>query len=244
MDKILIVEDNKLTYNNLAAELEDAGYQVMDYTPTGELALERLEENPDLVVLDIQLAGKLNGIAVARAIGERFSIPFIYLSSYTEKMNQAKSTAPFAFLPKPVSGEELEQKIRELLLACKQLRGKDKREVADTASVFFPKRNEKVRIRLSDIQFVEAESHHVLLHTDQQRHAISQTLQELLDHISGSVPNHGLLRVHRSYLVNISRIASVKGSTRNYTLLVEGCPKEIPVGRSYEAQMLIVMGLK
>jgi PAS domain S-box-containing protein len=84
---------------------------------SGEQAIQQLEngECPDLVLMDISLQGKMDGIEAARVINTNFYIPVIYLTSYVEKsiFEKAKSTNPYGYLTKPFKKDEL-QKVVEL----------------------------------------------------------------------------------------------------------------------------------
>jgi len=67
--KILIVEDEFVVANDLRIMLEAAGYEVMGIAISAEAAMKELEKNiPDIVLLDIQLQGKLSGIDLANCI--------------------------------------------------------------------------------------------------------------------------------------------------------------------------------
>ena len=112
MDKptLLIVEDEGILAANLATLVAALGYGVLGPAATGEEALTLLgHRTADLVLMDIGLAGKLNGIETAAVIGETFGVPIIFLSGYSQEplLETAKSVAPYGFLVKPVSEREL-----------------------------------------------------------------------------------------------------------------------------------------
>jgi cellulose synthase/poly-beta-1,6-N-acetylglucosamine synthase-like glycosyltransferase/CheY-like chemotaxis protein len=107
--RILIVEDEIITAMDLATQLEDKGYLVMDTVATGKEAIEKAELfRPDLVLMDIVLSGELDGIEVAEKIHD-LDIPIVYLSAYTDKttVERAKKTFPYGYLPKPYQIDEL-----------------------------------------------------------------------------------------------------------------------------------------
>jgi len=110
MTKILIVEDEGVVAVKLKNTLAQLGYEVLEAVPTGEEAIQQAEQtNPDLVLIDIYLAGELNGIEAAAQIRSRFNIPVVYLTAYSsdEVVEQAKVTKPYGFLTKPVNEKEL-----------------------------------------------------------------------------------------------------------------------------------------
>ncbi|MDB5023413.1 MAG: response regulator [Mucilaginibacter sp.] len=100
---ILIVEDQFIEANNLKFILKKAGYFVCSIARSVSEALRIIEkENPDLVLLDIQLQGNLTGIDLARILKDK-NIAFVFLSANSNKqiLDAAKSTKPYGFLVKP-----------------------------------------------------------------------------------------------------------------------------------------------
>src|SRR5438093_1294682 len=80
--KILIVEDEQVVAMDVEAQLLTLGYQVVGLTGNGEEALSLTEEtSPDLILMDIQLQGKLDGIATADQIRHRWQIPVVFMTA-------------------------------------------------------------------------------------------------------------------------------------------------------------------
>ncbi len=103
--KILIVEDEWIIGNDLKDNLETVGYEVVGIATSGEDAIQSVEENkPDIVLMDIMLHGKMDGIAAADKIQKKGKTPVIFLTAHsdTDTLNKAKTTAPFGYLIKPV----------------------------------------------------------------------------------------------------------------------------------------------
>ena len=102
--KILIVEDEMIIAANISLQLSTLGYDVTGIVPRGEEALLHIRQNqPDIVLLDIQLKGKLDGIETAQVMQIDYDIPIIYLTANADddNFNRAKSTHPYAFISKP-----------------------------------------------------------------------------------------------------------------------------------------------
>ena len=100
---ILVVEDERITAEDIRAGLEFAGYKVPVICSTGEDAVRqagRLE--PDLVLMDIKLEGEMDGIEAAAQIRKSYDIPVIYLTAYSDEktVERAKLTEPSGFLVK------------------------------------------------------------------------------------------------------------------------------------------------
>ena len=108
--KILVVEDDKIVSHDIRSQLAALGYESVGHATRGEQAILLVEEmRPDLVMMDIQLAGAMDGIATAHAIRSRFSVPVVFLTAYAadEVLARAKLTEPFGYIIKPFTEREL-----------------------------------------------------------------------------------------------------------------------------------------
>ncbi len=108
--KILIVEDEGIVALDLANRLRRMGYCVVDSVGSGERAIEQATEmRPDLVLMDIRLRGKLDGIEAAQVIRVQLDIPVIYLTALADRdtIRRAEMTHPAGYITKPFEDEEL-----------------------------------------------------------------------------------------------------------------------------------------
>jgi two-component system, response regulator PdtaR len=116
---ILIVEDEGLIALHLTELLEKAGYRVSGPAYSGEMVLRELKTSPlpDLILMDIALAGSLDGIETARQIRQQYPIPVIFLTAYSNqnRIDEAQRVSPFGYLKKPVLEDELLAAIRKAL---------------------------------------------------------------------------------------------------------------------------------
>lgn len=112
--KILIVEDEGLIAEDIKANLEKLGHTVVGIVMNGDRALDAIA-NPeiDLVLLDINIKGSLNGIDLAKLIKEKYRMPFIYLtaSSDDHTLEKAKATLPYGYIVKPFNEFDLKVNI-------------------------------------------------------------------------------------------------------------------------------------
>lgn len=102
---ILIVEDEVVISSYLKMLLEDEGYEVCGSFTTGEEAVEFVHKTkPDLILMDINLVGKMDGIEAAAIIKETSEIPIVYMTGFdrSDFEERANKTEPIAFLSKPV----------------------------------------------------------------------------------------------------------------------------------------------
>ncbi len=115
--KILIVEDEAIIGMALAAELEDAGFEIMDITPTGKEALAIIrKELPDLVVMDIKLGNGMSGLDTLVEI-RKIASPYFFIvsgNSDSQTAQQIKAMNVDGFFVKPVNSRSLIQRIRML----------------------------------------------------------------------------------------------------------------------------------
>ena len=101
---ILIVEDEALIASYIQEVLEESGFTIMGVASTGPEAMSLASANPpDLALVDIKLAGPMDGIEVAQLMRSRFNVNSIFLSAMCdpETMERAKSVTPLGFLEKP-----------------------------------------------------------------------------------------------------------------------------------------------
>jgi CheY-like chemotaxis protein len=109
-ETVLIVEDEAITGMAIKESLVEMGYDVRGIIPTGEQAVQAaIEQKPDLILMDIQLAGKMNGIVAAKLIRDQASVPVIFLTAYSDDriIRNAKMTEPYGYILKPVRDKEL-----------------------------------------------------------------------------------------------------------------------------------------
>jgi PAS domain S-box-containing protein len=107
---ILVVEDEGIIAENLRRVLVGFGYQVLPPVSRGEEAVEvALHSRPDLALIDIKLAGEMDGVETAEIIGAQIHIPIVYLTAYSEDLQfkRAQRTEPYGYLVKPVKEPEL-----------------------------------------------------------------------------------------------------------------------------------------
>ncbi len=107
--RILIVEDEGIVAKDLQNTLEDLGYTVPAVVPSAQEALEKaVQTHPDLVLMDIVLKGRVNGVEAASAF-RQLNIPVVYLTAYSddETLQRVKVTEPYGYILKPFEEREL-----------------------------------------------------------------------------------------------------------------------------------------
>ena len=108
--KILIVEDEPIIAEDLKIILQKEGYQVVGIANDGSTALDLLHsQNPEIVLLDIALDTSMSGFDVAKVINEKYKIPFIFITSFSDKhtLDRAKDVYPHGYIVKPFKKRDI-----------------------------------------------------------------------------------------------------------------------------------------
>jgi len=116
--RVIIIEDDEITSLNLNMSLQKHGYSVVAVCDNAEQAKNKIQtHNPDVLIIDISLQSSNDGIELAKSIKEKYNIPFIYLTSYSDEatINQAKRTEPYGYIVKPFDPNSLHATIQMAL---------------------------------------------------------------------------------------------------------------------------------
>ncbi len=116
--RLFIVEDEAIVANDIKETLISLEYDVAGIAKSGELALEKIRETrPDLVLMDIHLAGEMDGVETAGQVHVLYDIPVIYLTAYADRilLDRAKVTEPYGYVIKPFDERELHSVIEMAL---------------------------------------------------------------------------------------------------------------------------------
>ncbi len=117
-ERILVVEDEKITGMDICQTVHDLGYEPMGPIASGEDAYEvALSTRPDLILMDITLKGSIDGIAAAVAIRYEYRCPVIFVTAHSDQItfDRARIAEPAGWVLKPVNEEELHTAIEKAL---------------------------------------------------------------------------------------------------------------------------------
>jgi len=112
--KILIVEDEPIIAKDIEYYLQKLGYFIVGTAHDSESALDMLaSRQPDLVLLDINIEGIKDGIEIATVINEKYQLPFLFLTSYSDEstLSRAKDTRPYGYIVKPFDEKDLKTSV-------------------------------------------------------------------------------------------------------------------------------------
>ena len=235
--KILIVEDEMLIGANISLQLSNLGYEVSGIVPRGDEALIHIKQNkPDIILLDIQLKGKLDGIETAKLMQKDYHIPIIYLTANTDDAHfkRAKETNPSAFISKPFKKLDLKHAIELTINGIMKSKSKVT-NIDDCSAPFvlsdsiFVKRNDRmVKILINDIYYFEADRNYCKIYSKNRECLLVTTLKD----IDEKLPEENFLRIHRSYIVNLNHVDEVAGS---HVVIHK---KAIPMSKSLRSKLL------
>jgi CheY-like chemotaxis protein len=108
--KILLVEDDDIIAKVENWRLKNLGYEVTGRAVSGAEAMDLVvKTRPDLVLMDINIQGEMDGIETAKRIKKQFSIPVVYVTSHSDgpTLDRAKATQPDGFIVKPFEDNDL-----------------------------------------------------------------------------------------------------------------------------------------
>lgn len=132
--KVLIVEDEPIVAMDLKQEIQELSYDVVGVAESADDALMIVQETvPDFALMDIRIAGSMDGIQTARALRHWYHVPSIFLTSYSDDATLARAarTMPYGYLTKPFKSAELKAALR---MALDRARA-DARELAERVQV-------------------------------------------------------------------------------------------------------------
>jgi len=195
---------------------------------------------PDLLLLDVNLKGMIDGVETAQVLQkENINVPIIYLTANSDEstFERAKETKPYAFISKPYKKIDLQRAI-ELTISrmASEHTESEPKELNESSStpentpyilsdrIFVRQKNKMVKLFLADILYVEAERSYCRIVTNDAEFLLSTPLKKLSEKLEPKF----FFRLHRSYIVNMQKIDEVAESH----IVVSG--KVIPIGKSYK----------
>lgn len=232
--RILIVEDDMIIATNISLQLSGLGYDVIGIETRGEEALGHAKLNtPDIILMDINLRGTLSGIETVKFIQQSIDIPIIYLTANSDEVTfaSAKATHPYAFISKPFNPVDLERTVALVheQLSTKKSNSSDRVSEMQVLSdrIFIRHNGKMIKLMLDDILYIEADRNYCNIVTTDNRYLMVSTLKTLERKLSGT----HFIRVHRSYMVNLSKLDVVDDNH------LEINRKVIPLSKSHKESL-------
>lgn len=232
---ILIVEDESIVALDLATGLEREGYDIVGVADNATDARKLFTTHEvDLLLMDIHIMGEKDGVETAKELMAIKEVPLIYLTAYTDHdtIQRVKKTYPAAFLSKPYDIHHvriaIELAINNFALFRQQQSGRlvampqqnlttagsanpadqptqEKEAILQFDDFIFIKQNYRfIKIRTADILYASADDNYVHLHTAEKKYSLRLSLSQLIDKLH----TPALVRIHRSYAINLQAIQS------------------------------------
>ena len=236
MIKAIIVDDEPLALDVLETYIEKMPELKLVSRCTNALeANEALKSNDvDLMFLDIQMP-QLTGIDFLKTLSKPPAV--IFTTAYANYALEGFELNAIDYLLKPISLERFMKAVNKAIEQI-ELQRKDSGSVAqeDDPDYFFVKADKKlVRVKFSDIIYIEGLKDYVIIRMDSGRVITLQTMKSL----EAKMPSPQFKRIHRSYIVNTNRINAVIGNM--IEVMEKNQAKHLPIGKNYREDLLEII---
>lgn len=222
--RILIIEDNLSFAINLELNLLEWGYDVIGIVDNAKDAFEIIEKKtPSLILMDINIKGHINGLEIASKVQDK-NIPVIFATSRRddETFESVKSLNGVSFLVKPFDLLTLK--------GCLELNIKNKEE---GQNVYLKKNKVLYKVPVQNILYVKSDQNYCDIYSEDNYFVNKISLKKLME----ILPKNLFVKVHKSYLVNISSITEINVS-KNQVKIKD---QVIPIGRNFKKSFLEII---
>lgn len=239
---ILIVEDDINDAKEIENSLLRIGYSSITIIESCEKALEHIiNYRPDIVLMDVIFNRELKGIDFANIFLQQYQIPVVFISHQNDNttLDKAKLAEPYAYIFFPYKEKELEAAIEitiykhdkntQLLREKNLFYSISERNKVNKDSIFVRANFRLNRIKFKDLYYVEALKDYVNIHTKDNVFTTHATMKEM----ANILPPEDFVRTHRSYIVRLDKIFSIKYPE----LVIEGKMKVLPIGGLYHKDL-------
>jgi DNA-binding LytR/AlgR family response regulator len=229
MIKTLIVDDEPLALDIIESYIEKIpDLELVARCDNAIDANAILQKEPiDLLISDIQMP-QMTGIELVKSM--RTQAKVIFTTAYSEYAVEGFELDAIDYLLKPIAFDRFMKAINKV----KDI--PDMSTVASSDDYFFVKADKKlIKIHFSEILYIEGLKDYVIIKKETGRVIALQTMKSL----EAKLPSNIFMRVHRSYIVNISKIKAVVGNSLELT--ENGKTKDIPIGKNYKEELVKII---
>lgn len=211
---VLIIEDTVAESDALVKVLTENNYNIVGIARTYQDALAMFYQSTiDIVVIDVFLDGKPDGITFAETINivPNGVKPFVFLTSSKDRQifERAKLTKPFSFLMKPFNELEilyaLEMAVEKFYEQTNVFHSEDQNTVISNDTLFIKKNKSLKKVKIEDIVYIEVEDRYCNIITDVEKFVILISLTKIIHLLDPAK----FYQTHRNYIVNISKIEEI-----------------------------------
>ena len=227
---ILVVEDEFIIAEDISETLRTLGYVVAGHASSYSEAIRALDtKNIDLVLVDINLGEKKDGIDVGAVLREKYQLPFIFITSHADKatVERAKNLKPNGYLVKPFDKNDLYTSIEIALSNFSknpETGSSEQSEAQNKDAIFIKDGVAFIKIKFDEIWYIKSDANYVSIQTEKKKHLIRKTLKEL----GSTLPPEMFMQIHKSYIINLICIDSVHS---DHVMVKK---QEVPIGREFK----------
>jgi two-component system response regulator LytT len=219
---ILIIEDELLIAEMLKEMLLELEHRVVAVAKNYDSALELIENHKEInfAILDINLSETKTGIDIAKKINQEYKIPFVFLTSYSDKqtIKEAIAVKPESYLIKPFSKIDLYVTLEII----------NTRKKVDERILIIKDGHLTVKIKHQDILWIKSDNIYLEVKTEEKTFLVRNSLDKFTEELNDS----NFIRIHRSYSVNMDHIKAVNGQ---YIVIKD---EKIPLSRNYRDELM------
>lgn len=219
--RIVIGEDEILIAEHLADIVRSYKYEVVGIGHNKAKILQIIDKTrPDMILLDIRMQNKFDGIEIGEEIAQKYGIPFIYITAHSDKeiIEKALPTKPSGYIIKPF-------KPMDVYTAIHIATDKFRNHKADNF-LFVKEGSKKVKVYYYNILFFKSDNNYIEVHTKTKNYVTRCSLEKMAQNLL----DEDFVRVHRSYLVNSNYITAIDPHFLNLNF------HKIPISRAYYTQ--------
>lgn len=229
---ILVVEDDISFALELEMMIIELGYKYLGNPRTSIDASKAIaSERPDLIIMDINIRGKMDGITLAEKIQIK-NIPIIFITGFesSEYFDRAQKILPAGYLVKPFHLLSLRSVIKKAFL--------DRPEPLETAenikSFVLRSNNTFHKVSLDSIMLIQVDGNYCYFFTKEKKFVLKLSLKRVLEQIN---QEDCFLKIHRKFVIHKSQIKNF--NAKNSTINLDG--RDIAVGRQYKSKVMEIL---
>jgi len=241
--RILAVEDELIFANALEIILDNLGYELIAIAKNSEEFLRFfVSTKPDLVLMDINIGGSMDGIELAEQVtASSFAVPVIFLTAFSDKntFDRAKKVNPHAFLTKPIKEDDLQRSIElafENFSKTPFAMNNGNRDYLLKDSFFVKQDGNLVKVHSKDIIYIESDDKYCTICTTQQNYLVRMSLKDIYEKLSPTA----YIRIQKGIVINVNFIKDIRLKESN--VLMENA-KELPIGKNFRNDFLDKLNL-
>ncbi|MBU2929003.1 LytR/AlgR family response regulator transcription factor [Winogradskyella psychrotolerans] len=210
--KILIIEDDVIIAEYISEILQEEQFKNVEIVNDANTAMSEMKTFvPDIILMDINLSGKNEGITLSKNKNDNAAVIFITGQQDFALMSEAIKTKPYGYLTKPIKKVDLMASISIVI------------HKNEDQSFQFKDGYDTVNLKYTDIRYFVAEGNYSNIYTTSKKFSIRQSLSTIADQL----PSHTFVRAHRSFLVNKNKVERISTKTLEINNV------EIPLSRTY-----------